>query len=83
MRANKLPHQIGINRAGLHGVDGKGYPHPCGYYGDPTRSCRCPPRQIENYRQLISAFPLDEIDLHVEVPMADLAGGLTSEPLTN
>ena len=49
----------------------KWYPHPCGYYGDPKRSCRCSPRQIENYRQRISGPLLDRIDLHVEVPLVD------------
>jgi len=46
-------------------------PCPCGYYGDPKRSCRCSPRQIENYRQRISGPLLDRIDLHVEVPLVD------------
>ena len=49
----------------------KWYPHPCGYYGDPKRQCRCSARQIENYRQRISGPLLDRIDLHVEVPLVD------------
>ena len=49
----------------------KWYPHPCGYYGDPKRQCRCSSRQIENYRQRISGPLLDRIDLHVEVPLVD------------
>lgn len=46
-------------------------PHPCGYYGDIKRECRCSPRQIETYRQRISGPLLDRIDLHVEVPLVD------------
>ncbi|MCP5534087.1 MAG: ATP-binding protein [Akkermansiaceae bacterium] len=45
--------------------------HPCGYYGDLKRQCRCSSRQIENYRQRISGPLLDRIDLHVEVPLVD------------
>jgi magnesium chelatase family protein len=46
-------------------------PHPCGYYGDSKRECRCSPRQIESYRQRISGPLLDRIDLHVDVPLVD------------
>ena len=46
-------------------------PHPCGFYGDIKRQCRCSSRQIENYRQRISGPLLDRIDLHVEVPLVD------------
>jgi predicted ATPase with chaperone activity len=46
-------------------------PHPCGFYGDLKRQCRCSSRQIENYRQRISGPLLDRIDLHVEVPLVD------------
>ena len=46
-------------------------PHPCGYYGDIKRQCRCTSRQIENYRQKISGPLLDRIDIHCEVPLVD------------
>jgi magnesium chelatase family protein len=46
-------------------------PHPCGYYGDSKRECRCSPRQIETYRQRISGPLLDRIDIHCEVPIVD------------
>ena len=46
-------------------------PHPCGYYGDRKRQCRCNSRQIETYRQRISGPLLDRIDLHVDVPLVD------------
>jgi magnesium chelatase family protein len=43
-------------------------PCPCGYHGDPKRSCRCAPLQVERYRERISGPLLDRIDLHVEAP---------------
>jgi magnesium chelatase family protein len=43
-------------------------PCPCGYYGDPKRSCRCSALQVERYRDRISGPLLDRIDLHLDVP---------------
>ncbi len=43
-------------------------PCPCGYRGDPRRSCACSPRDVARYRRKISGPLLDRIDLHVEVP---------------
>src|ERR1700690_2223019 len=43
-------------------------PCPCGYYGDPTRECRCTPAIIQRYLGKISGPLLDRIDLHIEVP---------------
>jgi magnesium chelatase family protein len=43
-------------------------PCPCGYRGDPRRSCNCSAQQIERYLSKISGPLLDRIDLHVEVP---------------
>ena len=43
-------------------------PCPCGYYGDPTRSCTCPPQHIQRYRAKVSGPLLDRIDIHIEVP---------------
>jgi magnesium chelatase family protein len=43
-------------------------PCPCGYYGDPKRSCGCTLPQLLRYRSKISGPLLDRIDLHVEVP---------------
>jgi magnesium chelatase family protein len=43
-------------------------PCPCGYHGDPERSCRCAPAALDRYRKKISGPILDRIDLHVEVP---------------
>lgn len=43
-------------------------PCPCGFAGDPKRSCRCPETAIRRYRAKISGPLLDRIDLHVNVP---------------
>lgn len=40
---------------------------PCGYYGDPTKECRCSPYQIQKYLGKLSGPLMDRIDLHVEV----------------
>jgi magnesium chelatase family protein len=56
-------------------------PHPCGFYSDVKRQCRCSVRQIENYRQRISGPLLDRIDIHVEVPLVNFRE-LTSDTNT-
>ena len=43
-------------------------PCPCGYYGDPTRECRCTGAIIQRYLSKLSGPLLDRIDLHIEVP---------------
>lgn len=43
-------------------------PHPCGFYGDNTRECRCTPGIIQRYLAKVSGPLLDRIDLHIEVP---------------
>ena len=58
-------------------------PCPCGYYGDPTRECRCTQSQILKYQQRISGPLLDRIDIQVcvnAVPVRDLEGLGAGEP---
>ena len=43
-------------------------PCPCGYFGDPRKSCKCSPQQIERYVARISGPLVDRIDIHIEVP---------------
>ncbi len=43
-------------------------PCPCGYFGDPRRSCSCAPLLVERYLSRVSRPLLDRIDIHVDVP---------------
>ena len=43
-------------------------PCPCGWYGDPVRSCTCNPAIVSRYQRKLSGPLLDRIDIHVEVP---------------
>ncbi len=43
-------------------------PCPCGFYGDPTRECRCTGALIQRYMSKLSGPLLDRIDMHIEVP---------------
>jgi magnesium chelatase family protein len=46
-------------------------PCPCGYYGDPVKSCSCSPTQISRYQRRISGPLLDRIDIFVDVPRVE------------
>ncbi len=43
-------------------------PCPCGFLGDPVKTCICLPGQIIRYQKRISGPLMDRIDLHLEVP---------------
>jgi magnesium chelatase family protein len=43
-------------------------PCPCGYLGDCSGRCRCPPQSVARYRARISGPLADRIDLKVEMP---------------
>jgi len=58
-------------------------PCPCGWYGDPERSCACTPTQRQRYAGRISGPLLDRFDLVVEVPRltpAELSRAAEGEP---
>jgi magnesium chelatase family protein len=58
-------------------------PCPCGYFGDPTHSCRCGPLAVERYLSRVSGPLLDRIDIHLSVPAVaykDLSGVAEEEP---
>lgn len=43
-------------------------PCKCGNYGDPLRTCTCPPRDAEAYLSRLSGPLMDRVDLQVQVP---------------
>lgn len=57
-------------------------PCPCGFLGDPRRSCLCSPERVRGYRGRVSGPLYDRIDLHLEVPSVswdELSGGPAGE----
>jgi magnesium chelatase family protein len=58
-------------------------PCPCGWLGDPVRTCRCTQAVVDGYQRRLSGPLLDRIDLQVEVrrvPLAELAAEPRGEP---
>ncbi len=58
-------------------------PCPCGFLGDPRRSCTCRPDRVERYRARLSGPLLDRLDLQVSLrPLdhRDLLDAPTGEP---
>ncbi|ACL25185.1 YifB family Mg chelatase-like AAA ATPase [Chloroflexus aggregans] len=59
-------------------------PCPCGWHGDPERTCTCSPTLVNRYQRRVSGPLLDRIDLHIEAPrikydkLSSLAAGETS-----
>ena len=47
-------------------------PCPCGFWGDPTRECRCAPQMMARYRDRLSGPLRDRLDLTVDVPALPL-----------
>lgn len=43
-------------------------PCPCGYRGDPDKTCLCGEEKIRKYQGRISGPVLDRIDMHIHVP---------------
>jgi magnesium chelatase family protein len=43
-------------------------PCPCGYLGDPERTCACTAEQVRRYRARVSGPLLDRVDMQIEVP---------------
>jgi magnesium chelatase family protein len=46
-------------------------PCPCGYFGDPVKSCSCSHAMITRYQKRLSGPLLDRIDIHTEVPRVE------------
>jgi magnesium chelatase family protein len=57
-------------------------PCPCGFFGEPTRACRCTPAQVTAYQQRVSGPLRDRIDMTVAVgcvPAGALLENLVAE----
>jgi len=48
-------------------------PCPCGFHGDPSGRCACPPERVRAYRARLSGPLLDRIDVHVRLPPVAVA----------
>jgi len=62
---------------------GAANPCPCGFFGEPSRSCECSPERIQSYRSRLSGPLLDRIDIQIalrQVTIADLTRSAPGEP---
>ncbi|HDD55552.1 MAG TPA: ATP-binding protein [Chloroflexi bacterium] len=55
-------------------------PCPCGYYGDPVKTCTCSAAAITRYQKRLSGPILDRVDIQVSVPRVEF-DKLTSDRL--
>lgn len=55
-------------------------PCPCGFHGDPRRTCECPTHRVLQYRLKLSGPLLDRVDLRLDVPRLSKAELLGQEP---
>ncbi|HEV3474592.1 MAG TPA: YifB family Mg chelatase-like AAA ATPase [Actinomycetota bacterium] len=58
-------------------------PCPCGFNGDPRRTCSCKPPVLDAYRHRLSGPLLDRIDIRLRVPRlsrSELLGSEHAEP---
>ena len=58
-------------------------PCPCGFHGDSTKACTCPPSLISRYQRRLSGPLLDRVDIFADVPRVDyekLADNTLGEP---
>lgn len=61
-------------------------PCPCGFLGDPKRSCTCSASTILKYQKRLSGPILDRIDLHIQMPPVEvdkLSDNFSSESSAN
>lgn len=58
-------------------------PCPCGFYGDPEKTCSCTGHQINSYRKKLSGPLLDRIDLRLTVQKAPFEHIMSSNMMNN
>lgn len=54
-------------------------PCPCGYFGDATHECTCPPARIAKYQSRIGGPLIDRIDLCIDVWPSDFREVVTGD----
>ena len=56
-------------------------PCPCGYFGHPTRSCRCAPELRQRYLSRLGGALIDRFDLHVSVAPVERNALISAGPV--